>query len=83
MVPSVAITALTPPIVTINPLTRPATIPTATPPRMPSVAEPLQATIEAMQTVDMPTIEPTEMSSAPATITTVCAVARTPRIAMA
>ncbi len=41
------------------------------------------ATASAMQTVDMPSTEPTEISSPPETITIVCALASTPRIAIA
>ena len=48
-----------------------------------SVVEPVQTTTVAMQTVDMPTTEPTEISSPPETMTMVCAVASTPRMAIA
>ena len=83
IVPSVAITALTRPTVTISPLTKPAAMPTATPAAMLSVVDPVQTTTVAMQTVDMPTTEPTEISSPPEMMTMVCAVASTPRMAMA
>ena len=82
IVPSVAITALTPPIVMIRPLARPATAPTAMPNRIARVAEPVQPTASAMQTVESPTMAPTEMSSPPEMMTIVCAVASTPRMAM-
>jgi len=48
-VPSVAITALTPPTVMINPLTNPARAPAITPTTMLSAVEPVVATTLAMQ----------------------------------
>ena len=82
MVPSVAMTALTRPIVTISPLTAPAMPPTNRPNRIPKAADPVCCTPSAMHTVERPTTAPTEMSSPPDTMTMVCAVARMPRIAM-
>ena len=82
MVPSVAMTALTRPTVTISPLTTPARPPTTSPNRMPSAADPVCCTPSAMQTVERPTTAPTEMSRPPETMTIVCAVARMPRIAI-
>ena len=54
-----------------------------TPNRMLSTGEPVHPTASAMQTVDMPTTAPTEISSPPEMMTIVCAVARMPRMAIA
>ena len=83
IVPSVAITALTRPSVMIRPLTAPITAPTPMPNRMARAVEPVAGTASAMHTVDMPRIEPTEISRPPETITIVCALASTPRMAIA
>ena len=50
---------------------------------MPIVALPVDCMVIATTMVASPTIEPTEMSSPPETITTVWAMARMPRMVMA
>lgn len=76
IVPRVAMTALMRPTVMINPLMVPAIAPTTTPNRMLKMGEPVHPTARAIQTVDMPTTAPTEISSPPEIMTMVCAVAR-------